>query len=1463
MIKKLTIVLGMMMMVTGSLFAASVNLINSGGIVRFNPSITTTNATTLKWRVTFNAAVSNVTNNTGAFSVGVSGGSATYTISSVTSVSGNIYEVTVSSVSVSTSSAVLTLSLVAGGNGITKTSNGDTPNAFTGVGYSVDQTSPSAPTLTEPNSTNAYNNVVKVIATLPESPKSGSVNLKFTNNSTSLVSTFVLNSSTNYNFTFNINVITNAAISSGPSSLSTGTYTVTLTFQDAAGNSSPTVTQNNVLLNNAPTLPGITAISVCDNSSNNDITSNLIGRDLDNGQTLTWTELTSPVNGTLSGFPFSTTSSGGNVAITGVTYTPDALFIGTDSFTIEINDGVGGNNSQTFYVTVNETKAYYRDVDNDGYGDINDRQWICTGTPTGYVLDSTDCDDNAVTMHAKYPFYQDNDHDGYGINTIDSVCAVDASTPPSNSYSLDNTDCNDAVDSVWQTGTLYIDVDHDGYDNGTASVCYGTRALLGYALSSLDSDCDDADNTMHATFPFYVDTDGDGTGAGTWQAVCSSSGTAIPTGYSLDSTDCDNGNSAIINPIRYFVDNDADGYGTNIGTGSIVYFCQTTAPTGYSSDSTDCDDASNSKHALFSTFYADADNDTYGDMNGSIINNVCAVDAVTAPAGYSVNNTDCDDTNNTMNAYFAFFSDNDGDTYGAGALNLNVCAVDGLTPPSLDYVLNNSDCNDADSLKHAEFPFYTDADGDTYGSSISTNQCAVNSTTPPSLTYVTNANDCNDADSTKHDNFTFYVDADNDTYGSVTTSVLCAVDINTPPTTGYSTNNTDCNDNEALLHTPIRYYLDADNDTYGTIDISKDTCSLTAPLGYVSNSGDCDDNNPAVHSNSLPVTVSISVYPSTIIYTSHVATFTAAFSNQGTAPSFQWFKNGIPVATSSAITYSYVPTNGDVIKCVLTSNLKCTLSPTDTSNSITILVTNPPSVLNDYPCGAVSASTNSGSISGLPTVRSAYDNGGSAYGGLDNRDVASNPPSGPSLIYYNVNCTAAGNVGDPSSTCSSVSSNSVWYKFRAPTFEAGVTIRSQLSYGQAFIPTLTAYVLSSGTACNSGVFTELQCSSTGTLALSSSLLNTYLGQTIYLMVQNPTTEQQCSYVVSIQGVVADISLSNQTTTTMDVAFPTFSLTAPTKITLYWQRVGSNGASYINLPGSTSTYTIGGLLSGNGYRVWAKFSTTGAGSQIYCTAKILGTITGCGGNLPAPSISANGIHCASVYANFTNPPASVPNNLQSPPSSFPYRLIWFKGGRGQIQALSSVPSGGYLITNLTMGATYHVYYSYKCIGGAVMTSSTTQHTACVGIPRTDNKNHEYIVNGVHYVNVDIEEVIYAATSTMEINDENIHNFEIEEVITTDDNNNDANEITTQSNFELVPNPAAQNVTINYNLSASETSTLKYQLMDIQGKLVFETIVQNPTNAGSIQVDLSNLNEGIYLVNLQSNGFNSTKKLMITK
>ncbi|MEY2828605.1 MAG: hypothetical protein RIQ33_463, partial [Bacteroidota bacterium] len=26
---------------------------------------------------------------------------------------------------------------------------------------------------------------------------------------------------------------------------------------------------------------------------------------------------------------------------------------------------------------------------------------------------------------------------------------------------------------------------------------------------------------------------------------------------------------------------------------------------------------------------------------------------------------------------------------------------------------------------------------------------------------------------------------------------------------------------------------------------------------------------------------------------------------------------------------------------------------------------------------------------------------------------------------------------------------------------------------------------------------------------------------------------------------------------------------------------------------------------------------------------------------------------------------------------------------------------------------------------------------------------------------------------------------------------------------------------------------------------------------------NLNEGIYLVNLQSNGFNSTKKLMITK
>ncbi len=74
------------------------------------------------------------------------------------------------------------------------------------------------------------------------------------------------------------------------------------------------------------------------------------------------------------------------------------------------------------------------------------------------------------------------------------------------------------------------------------------------------------------------------------------------------------------------------------------------------------------------------------------------------------------------------------------------------------------------------------------------------------------------------------------------------------------------------------------------------------------------------------------------------ATFTAVPVHGGTAPSYQWKKNGVNVGTD---TVAYVTTslaNGDVITCVMTSNMPGATGNPAASNAITMTVTAVPPV---------------------------------------------------------------------------------------------------------------------------------------------------------------------------------------------------------------------------------------------------------------------------------------------------------------------------------------------------------------------------------------------------------------------------------------------------------------------------------------------------------------------------------------
>ena len=101
------------------------------------------------------------------------------------------------------------------------------------------------------------------------------------------------------------------------------------------------------------------------------------------------------------------------------------------------------------------------------------------------------------------------------------------------------------------------------------------------------------------------------------------------------------------------------------------------------------------------------------------------------------------------------------------------------------------------------------------------------------------------------------------------------------------------------------------------------TCLLTSSLTS------CISNNPALSNSILMVIdsvliVNISINPSSNpVCAGSSVTFTATPINGGTTPFFQWKVNGMNTGTDSP-NFSYIPVNGDLVSCILTSSETCT-----------------------------------------------------------------------------------------------------------------------------------------------------------------------------------------------------------------------------------------------------------------------------------------------------------------------------------------------------------------------------------------------------------------------------------------------------------------------------------------------------------------------------------------------------------
>jgi len=123
---------------------------------------------------------------------------------------------------------------------------------------------------------------------------------------------------------------------------------------------------------------------------------------------------------------------------------------------------------------------------------------------------------------------------------------------------------------------------------------------------------------------------------------------------------------------------------------------------------------------------------------------------------------------------------------------------------------------------------------------------------------------------------------------------------------------------------------------YNPVNSDAVTCEMTSDAA-------CSAGSPALSNMILmtvdpilPVSITIAG-PANLTCTGLPVTYAATSVNGGTTPFYQWEVNGSNVGTNSPI-YSYIPSNGDVIRCMMISSAPCAANPAY-SSMITISIT--------------------------------------------------------------------------------------------------------------------------------------------------------------------------------------------------------------------------------------------------------------------------------------------------------------------------------------------------------------------------------------------------------------------------------------------------------------------------------------------------------------------------------------------
>jgi hypothetical protein len=166
--------------------------------------------------------------------------------------------------------------------------------------------------------------------------------------------------------------------------------------------------------------------------------------------------------------------------------------------------------------------VFYRDQDGDGYGYANNSTQACS-QPTGYVSNSSDCDDNNANLNPNTIWFKDADSDGFYPVGGSSVSCNNPFAPNNATYvAIPGGDCNDTNPFIYPGAPLncnngqdndcsgniekwaYTDQDGDKFAPNSTSSCvdvvsFPGKITVGYELGT--NDCNDTNASIYPGAP--------------------------------------------------------------------------------------------------------------------------------------------------------------------------------------------------------------------------------------------------------------------------------------------------------------------------------------------------------------------------------------------------------------------------------------------------------------------------------------------------------------------------------------------------------------------------------------------------------------------------------------------------------------------------------------------------------------------------------------------------------------------------------------------------------------------------------------------------------------------------------------------------------------------------------------------------------------------------------------------------